>query len=44
MVIDFCCGHGVIERKNIKSAAIYLTQRKKYTPPAPTATICSPSG
>jgi hypothetical protein len=26
------------------TAAIYLTHRKKYTPPSPAATICSPSG
>jgi hypothetical protein len=41
---DTCSQQPVVESRNIKAAALYLTQRKKYTPPAPAATICSPSG
>jgi len=34
----------VFEGRNIKATALYLTHRKKYTPPFPAATICTPSG
>src|SRR5260370_42496555 len=32
------------EDSNVETAVLYLTQRKKYTPLAPTATMYSPSG